>query len=63
VRPEALAFHKRWYPERAAEYGEDVARSLEAARDIDPPHAARRGLLRPPRPRRLHNHIFAERQP
>jgi aspartyl-tRNA(Asn)/glutamyl-tRNA(Gln) amidotransferase subunit A len=34
VRPEALAFHKRWYPERAAEYGEDVARSLEAARDI-----------------------------
>jgi len=34
VRPEALAFHKRWYPARAADYGEDVARSLEAARDI-----------------------------
>ena len=34
VRPEALAFHKRWYPERAADYGEDVARSLEAAKDI-----------------------------
>ena len=34
VRPEALAFHSRWYPERAGDYGEDVARSLEAARDI-----------------------------
>ncbi len=34
VRPEALAFHQRWYPSRAAYYGEDVARSLEAARDI-----------------------------
>jgi aspartyl-tRNA(Asn)/glutamyl-tRNA(Gln) amidotransferase subunit A len=34
VRPEALAFHQRWYPARAAYYGEDVARSLEAARDI-----------------------------
>jgi len=34
VRPEALAFHSRWYPRRAAEYGEDVARALEAARDI-----------------------------
>ena len=34
VRPEALAFHQRWYPERAADYGEDVARALEAARDI-----------------------------
>jgi aspartyl-tRNA(Asn)/glutamyl-tRNA(Gln) amidotransferase subunit A len=34
VRPEALAFHQRWYPERASEYGEDVARSLEAAREI-----------------------------
>jgi aspartyl-tRNA(Asn)/glutamyl-tRNA(Gln) amidotransferase subunit A len=34
VRPEALAFHKRWFPERASDYGEDVARSLEAARDI-----------------------------
>ncbi len=34
VRPEALAFHRRWFPARAGEYGEDVARSLEAARDI-----------------------------
>jgi aspartyl-tRNA(Asn)/glutamyl-tRNA(Gln) amidotransferase subunit A len=34
VRPEALAFHQRWYPARASEYGEDVARSLELARDI-----------------------------
>jgi aspartyl-tRNA(Asn)/glutamyl-tRNA(Gln) amidotransferase subunit A len=34
VRPEALAFHSRWYPARAGEYGEDVARSLEAAGDI-----------------------------
>jgi aspartyl-tRNA(Asn)/glutamyl-tRNA(Gln) amidotransferase subunit A len=34
VRPEALAFHARWYPERAGEYGGDVAQSLEAARDI-----------------------------
>jgi aspartyl-tRNA(Asn)/glutamyl-tRNA(Gln) amidotransferase subunit A len=34
VRPEALAFHSRWYPRRAADYGEDVARSLEAAKDI-----------------------------
>jgi aspartyl-tRNA(Asn)/glutamyl-tRNA(Gln) amidotransferase subunit A len=34
VRPEALAFHSRWYPRRAADYGEDVVRSLEAAVDI-----------------------------
>ena len=34
VRPEALAFHSRWYPSRAGEYGEDVARSLEAATRI-----------------------------
>ena len=34
VRPEALAFHSRWFPARAGEYGEDVARSLEAAADI-----------------------------
>jgi aspartyl-tRNA(Asn)/glutamyl-tRNA(Gln) amidotransferase subunit A len=34
VRPEALGFHQRWYPERAGEYGEDVVNSLEAARDI-----------------------------
>ena len=34
VRPEALAFHSRWYPARAGEYGEDVARALEAAGEI-----------------------------
>ena len=34
VRPEALAFHARWYPARRADYGEDVARSLEAAQAI-----------------------------
>jgi aspartyl-tRNA(Asn)/glutamyl-tRNA(Gln) amidotransferase subunit A len=34
VRPEALAFHQRWFPARAGEYGEDVASALEAARDI-----------------------------
>jgi aspartyl-tRNA(Asn)/glutamyl-tRNA(Gln) amidotransferase subunit A len=34
VRPEALAFHSRWFPARAGEYGEDVARSLEAAQKI-----------------------------
>jgi aspartyl-tRNA(Asn)/glutamyl-tRNA(Gln) amidotransferase subunit A len=36
IRPEALAFHKRWYPEREAEYGDDVAKALAAARDITP---------------------------
>jgi aspartyl-tRNA(Asn)/glutamyl-tRNA(Gln) amidotransferase subunit A len=34
VRPEALAFHSRWFPRRAGDYGEDVARSLEAATTI-----------------------------
>ena len=34
VRPEALAFHQRWFPARAGDYGEDVARSLEAAVSI-----------------------------
>jgi aspartyl-tRNA(Asn)/glutamyl-tRNA(Gln) amidotransferase subunit A len=34
VRPEALAFHRRWFPARAGDYGEDVARSLEAAQKI-----------------------------
>lgn len=34
VRPEALAFHKRWYPERAGDYGEDVAQALESAKEI-----------------------------
>ncbi len=36
VRPEALAFHKRWYPERAADYGDDVAQALASASDITP---------------------------
>lgn len=31
VRPEALAFHSRWFPSRAGDYGEDVARALEGA--------------------------------
>ncbi|MDP3775230.1 MAG: amidase [Gemmatimonadales bacterium] len=34
VRPEALAFHRRWFPERAAEYGADVAKSLQLASEI-----------------------------
>jgi len=34
VRPEALAFHSRWFPARANEYGSDVAKSLEAAQKI-----------------------------
>jgi len=34
VRPEALAYHKRWYPERAADYGDDVASALAGAREI-----------------------------
>ena len=34
VRPEAHAFHRRWFPARAADYGEDVARSLEAGQRI-----------------------------
>jgi len=34
VRPEALAFHSRWFPERAGEYGADVASALEAAQRI-----------------------------
>ena len=34
LRPEALAFHGRWYPARAAEYGADVARSLELSGEI-----------------------------
>jgi len=34
VRPEALAFHSRWFPARASEYGPDVAKSLEAAQKI-----------------------------
>jgi len=44
VRPEALAYHERWYPERAADYGEDVAAALASAREIRPSahQAARR---------------------
>jgi aspartyl-tRNA(Asn)/glutamyl-tRNA(Gln) amidotransferase subunit A len=34
VRPEALAFHRRWYPERAGDYGQDVAAALEGAQAI-----------------------------
>ncbi|MDO8666818.1 MAG: amidase [Gemmatimonadales bacterium] len=34
VRPEALEFHRRWFPERASEYGADVAKSLELAKEI-----------------------------
>jgi aspartyl-tRNA(Asn)/glutamyl-tRNA(Gln) amidotransferase subunit A len=34
VRPEALAFHRRWYPERSADYGEDVVKALEGATEI-----------------------------
>ena len=36
VRPEALAFHRQWYPARAGDYGEDVAKALAAAKDITP---------------------------
>jgi len=34
VRSEAIGFHKRWFPERRAEYGADVAKSLDAAMQI-----------------------------
>ena len=34
VRTEALHYHKQWFPERRAEYGTDVARSLDAAMEI-----------------------------
>jgi len=34
VRPEALAFHSRWYPERSGEYGEDVAKALASAVEV-----------------------------
>ena len=34
VRPEAFEFHKRWYPERESEYGDDVSKALASARDI-----------------------------
>ena len=36
VRPEARAFHRRWYPERAADYGDDVAKALESALEVTP---------------------------
>ena len=31
MRSEALAFHRRWFPARRADYGADVAKSLDAA--------------------------------
>jgi aspartyl-tRNA(Asn)/glutamyl-tRNA(Gln) amidotransferase subunit A len=34
VRSEALAFHRRWFPSRRADYGPDVARSLDAAAEL-----------------------------
>jgi len=34
VRAEALRFHTRWFPARREEYGADVAKSLDAAREI-----------------------------
>ncbi len=34
VRSEAIGFHKRWFPKRRDEYGADVAKSLDAARQI-----------------------------
>jgi aspartyl-tRNA(Asn)/glutamyl-tRNA(Gln) amidotransferase subunit A len=34
VRYEALAYHRQWFPARRAEYGPDVARSLDAAQLI-----------------------------
>src|SRR5207244_321743 len=34
VRSEAIGFHKRWFPARRAEYGADVAKSLDAAMQI-----------------------------
>jgi aspartyl-tRNA(Asn)/glutamyl-tRNA(Gln) amidotransferase subunit A len=51
VRWEALQYHRRWFPERRAEYGPDVARSLDAAleltrRDYDAAIAARRAIQR-----------------
>jgi len=33
-RPEAYAFHARWYPARREEYGADLQRSLDAAASI-----------------------------
>ena len=33
-RFEALQYHRRWYPERRAEYGPDVARNLDSASDV-----------------------------
>jgi aspartyl-tRNA(Asn)/glutamyl-tRNA(Gln) amidotransferase subunit A len=34
VRAEALRYHARWFPARREEYGADVAKSLDAAREI-----------------------------
>lgn len=51
VRTEALAYHSRWFPARRAEYGPDVAKSLDAAleltvRDYQEALAARQALAR-----------------
>ncbi len=34
VRPEAMAYHRRWFPRRAGEYGADVAQSLRLAKEV-----------------------------
>lgn len=50
-RFEALQYHRRWYPERREEYGPDVRKNLDAAReltrrDYEAARAARRTLSR-----------------
>ena len=34
IRAEALAYHRKWFPKRRDEYGADVAKSLDAAREL-----------------------------
>jgi aspartyl-tRNA(Asn)/glutamyl-tRNA(Gln) amidotransferase subunit A len=51
VRSEAIGFHRRWFPERTADYGKDVADSLAAglaipAAEYVAARAARRRLSR-----------------
>ncbi len=51
VRREAIAYHRRWFPARRAEYGWDVAASLEAglavtAREYVAARAGRRRIAR-----------------
>jgi aspartyl-tRNA(Asn)/glutamyl-tRNA(Gln) amidotransferase subunit A len=51
VRWEALAYHRQWFPARRAEYGPDVAKSLDAAMELKKTdylaaQAARRKLTR-----------------